>query len=62
MDVDYFPTTDRRGDNQARYVVEDENRFISLDPGVRKFMVGYDPTGKCVIFGEGANKELGELL
>ena len=62
VDVDYFPTTDRRGDNQARYVVEDENRFISLDPGVRKFMVGYDPQGKCVIFGEGANRELSELL
>ena len=62
VDVDYFPTTDRRGDNQARYEVAEENRFISLDPGVRKFMVGYDPKGKCVIFGEGANKELSSLL
>jgi putative transposase len=39
-----------------------EDRIISLDPGVRKFLVGYDPRGECIFIGEGANKELTAIL
>jgi IS605 OrfB family transposase len=36
--------------------------IISLDPGVRKFLVGYDPDGKLISFGDGASLELTRLL
>jgi putative transposase len=58
---DWFPKDDRRSDSQAKFIFQGE-RVISLDPGVRKFMVGYDPTGYSVFFGEGASLELTRLL
>jgi len=58
---DWFPEDDRRNDKQV-LLKESKKRVIALDPGVRKFMVGYDPNGKSIIFGEGANKRLTELL
>lgn len=61
VDRDWFPTDDRRNDNQVKYVFGSD-RVISLDPGVRKFMVGYDPRGYSVFMGEGAQKELIRLL
>ena len=61
VDIDYFPNEDRRADNQGRFNQRGE-RIISLDPGVRKFMLGYDPTGKYVVFGQGARDELTALL
>jgi hypothetical protein len=33
-----------------------------LDPGVRKFLVGYDPSGNITFFGESASKILTFLL
>jgi putative transposase len=33
-----------------------------LDPGVRKFLVGYDPTGTSVFIGEKANNEILNLF
>ena len=36
--------------------------MIVIDPGVRKFGVGYDPNGKIVFFGKGANKDILSLL
>jgi IS605 OrfB family transposase len=57
----WFPTDDRRNDSQATSGT-DGDRVISLDPGVRKFMVGYDPTGSSIFVGEGASKELTKLL
>ena len=62
VEVGWFPEEDRRSDNQASYRSSKRNRLISLDPGVRKFMVGYDPRGSCVFFGDGASKELTVLL
>jgi len=62
VDVNWFPEGDRRGDNQTTYLSSRENRVISLDPGVRKFMVGYDPKGACVFFGKEASKDLTTLL
>ena len=49
-----------RDDGDNRVISSD--RVISLDPGVRKFLVGYDPDGKCYIIGEGAQKKLISLL
>ena len=61
VDRDWFPSDDRRNDSQVKYVSKGE-RIISLDPGIRKFLVGYDPTGYSVFIGEGASKELTTLL
>jgi len=52
---------DRRNDKQER-LFESKNRIIALDPGVRKFLVGYDPTGKATFFGQGACRILTTLL
>ena len=38
------------GDSQAR---DREERIIALDPGVRTFQTGYDPSGRVVEFGRG---------
>ena len=35
---------------------------MSLDPGVRKFLVGYNPRGEVVYIGEGAHLELKRML
>lgn len=59
--IDWFPADDKRNDNQKRFETKG-NRIISLDPGIRKFLVGYDPSGSTVFIGEGANKKLIELL
>lgn len=61
VDYDFFPNQDRRNENQGASSSNSE-RTIVIDPGVRKFGVGYDPLGKIVVFGEGANKELIRLL
>lgn len=61
VERDWFPEEDRRRENQAKSV-QSGNRIISLDPGVRKFLVGYDPKGESIFFGEGANKKLIKLL
>ena len=61
VERDWFPTEDRRSDNQARFVYRGR-RVISLDPGVRKFLVGYDPRGKAIFIGEGAQEQLIKLL
>ena len=61
VDREWFPSDDRRNDSQVRYVVKGD-RIISLDPGIRKFLVGYDPTGNSVFIGEGASLELTRLL
>jgi putative transposase len=61
VEIDWFPDLDRRNDNQVRSSTSGE-RVIALDPGVRKFLVGYDPSGKMVFFGDEANKEIIPLL
>lgn len=40
--IDYFPMEDHRTENQGRRR-SSTGKMISLDPGVRKFMVGYCP-------------------
>jgi len=62
VDIDWFPDDDIRNDNQVKITNLKEPKIISLDPGVRKFLVGYDPDGKSIFIGDGASKELTELL
>lgn len=63
VDYNFYPEKDRRNESQVHYrSYSKDERVISLDPGIRKFMVGYDPN-KCMVYiGEGANKELIEML
>lgn len=58
--IDWHPD-DIHNDNQIMFKNQDNN-LISLDPGIRKFLVGYDPSGSSVFIGEGARVKLGELL
>ena len=62
VDADFYPEGDRRNENQAPLRSLDGKRIISLDPGVRKFMVGYDPDGKVVFVGKDAHREILTLL
>jgi len=41
------------GESQARVVPTPAARIISLDPGVRTFQTGYDPSGYTLEFGSG---------
>lgn len=61
VEINWFPSSDQRIDKQD-VLFKEGNRLIALDPGVRKFMVGYDPRGTVVFFGEGACKQLTALL
>ena len=61
VEVDWYPKNDKRTENQGTFK-NLGNRIISLDPGIRKFMVGYDPSGKSVFFGEGAQPIIIKLL
>ena len=62
VDIDWFPDDDMRNDSQVKFTNPEDPKIISLDPGVRKFLVGYDPSGKSIFIGDGASKELTELL
>jgi putative transposase len=62
VDIGWFPDDDIRNDNQVKFTNLEEPKIISLDPGVRKFLVGYDPDGQSIFIGDGASKELSELL
>jgi len=62
VEEEWFPDTDVRTENQGVYEESEENRLISLDPGIRKFMVGYDPKGESVFIGENAQSNIIKLL
>lgn len=62
VDVDFYPDGDRRHEKQGSHLFSEEERIVSLDPGVRKFMVGYDPNGKVVFIGKDAHKEIIQML
>ena len=57
----FFPEDDLRIENQDSYINHNE-RIIALDPGIRKFLVGYDPSGKALVFGKEAKYLIGEYL
>jgi len=61
VDRNWYPSIDIRNENQMKYTINDTN-IISLDPGVRKFLVGYDPKGNNIFFGEDAQIKIIQLL
>ncbi len=61
VDIDYFPEDSIRNENQVKYTTKGE-RVISLDPGIRKFLVGYNPAGEIIYIADNANKELIKLI
>lgn len=61
VERDWLPENDKRNDSQVKFTTK-EDRIISLDPGIRKFLVGYDPRGETVFIGEKASCELIQLL
>jgi putative transposase len=61
VECDWFPEEDKRNENQVA-LSQSGNRIIALDPGIRKFQVGYDPRGESIFFGEGAQERLINLL
>jgi putative transposase len=61
VDIDYFPEDSIRNENQVKYTTNGE-RVISLDPGIRKFLVGYNPAGEIIYIADNANKELIKLI
>jgi len=61
VDINWLPTDDIRNDKQVR-ISEESNRVVSLDPGVRKFMVCYDPEGSLTFVADKAHKKLMSLL
>ena len=61
VDRNWFPEEDRRNESQVKFISEGD-RVISLDPGVRKFLVGYDPRGESIFIGEDSHVELTKLL
>lgn len=62
VDADFYPDDDRRNENQDTLKSSNGEKIVSLDPGVRKFMVGYDPEGKVVFIGKNAHLEILQLL
>ena len=62
IEYSWLPENDLRIENQNKYVVSDTKRIISLDPGLRKFLVGYDPSGSVTFFGEQAQQKIIPLL
>ena len=60
VERDWFPSDDRRGENQAPQTVNGE--AIGLDPGMRKFLTGYSTTGEILTVGNRAYKKLTPYL
>lgn len=57
--VDYFPSGDRRSDcteNQGQSMYSKTGKTISLDPGMRKFLVGWCPDDNHVLIVDRSKK------
>lgn len=52
-----IPKISEKGDNQAK-----PNSMIFLDPGVKNFVTGYDPSGKIITWGEHDIGHIARLL
>jgi len=61
VEREWFFSDDKRNDKQVKFVSE-KDRIIALDPGIRKFLVGYDPRGESIFIGDRASTELTNLL
>ena len=55
VDLNYFPEGDRRCERQTSSSTFG-SRVISLDPGLRKFLTGYDPEGNVLFVGGGSER------
>lgn len=62
VSLDWYPSDDKRIENQIPLVSTSNTRTISLDPGVRKFLVGYDPAGSVSYIGDKASYFLSKYL
>jgi len=69
VDYNFFPEDDRRqrrkpDESQVRCFsnAQSSRRMIVIDPGVRKFGVGYDPDGKVIYFADRAKDSLLEIM
>ena len=60
MPSSWYPPLDRRSERQA--ILFENEDIISLDPGVRTFLTGYNPKGEILEIGKDANKALYCLL
>jgi IS605 OrfB family transposase len=60
--VDWEPEDRLESENQAFERSSKEPRTISLDPGVRTFLTGYDPDGQVIVFGDGSADRLWKML
>jgi len=61
----WYPTDDLRRENQSRYNISDQEnpKIIALDPGVRKFLTGYDPINyRSILIGANIKKEIIPIL
>jgi len=61
IEYDWFPSEDKRIENQNKFINKNE-RIISLDPGIRKFLVGYNPQGESVFIAEKENEYITRQL
>jgi len=62
VEYNFYLEDDRRNESQISFFSSKKDNCISLDPGVRKFLVGYDPHGKMIFIGEKAREKLCKLL
>jgi len=60
--VNWYPEDCLGSENQAFEGSSKGARTISLDPGVRTFLTGYDPNGHITVFGDDAADRLWMLL
>ena len=63
IEYSWLPGNDLRSERQSsKFMIPGNKRIIALDPGLRKFLVGYDPSGQVSIFGAQAQQEIISLL
>lgn len=61
VEKNWFYENDIRRNKQSKYEM-DKKRVISLDPGIRKFLVGYDPEGNIISVGHNDHLKLMNML
>ena len=61
VEYDWYPSDDNRNDSQVMSSSL-RKQVIALDPGIRKFMVGYDPEGKYIHICNGGSEVIIQKL
>jgi len=62
VEYNFYIEDDRRNESQISYFLSSNENICALDPGIRKFLVGYDPKGKIIFIGDKAREKLCKLL